>query len=43
MLASLVTIPAIFFGNGSPTNAIENNKYIKSFQKPKAIIAISAH
>jgi 4,5-DOPA dioxygenase extradiol len=43
-------MPVIFFGHGSPMNAIEENKYTKSwieisktFSKPKAIIAISAH
>lgn len=49
-ITTLVTIPAIFFGHGSPMNVIENNKYtkswsevIKSINKPKAIISISAH
>lgn len=43
-------MPTIFFGHGSPMNAIEDNKYtkswaeiVKTFPKPKAIIAISAH
>lgn len=43
-------MPAIFFGHGSPMNAIEQNKFTKTwveiaknFPKPKAILAISAH
>jgi 4,5-DOPA dioxygenase extradiol len=43
-------MPVIFFGHGSPMNAIENNKYtktwsaiIKNIPKPKAIICVSAH
>ena len=47
-------LPAIFFGHGSPMNAIENNFYTKSWEalgrdlgkrlpKPKAILVISAH
>lgn len=42
--------PAIFFGHGSPMNAIEDNQFTamweqlgKQFPKPKAILAISAH
>ena len=42
--------PAIFFGHGSPMNAVEANKYTVSWAKvienipqPKAILAISAH
>ena len=42
--------PAIFFGHGSPMNAIEKNNYTKTWAeiastipKPKAIICISAH
>lgn len=49
-IATAITIPAIFFGHGSPMNAIDDNKYtkswkeiVKTFPKPKAIIAISAH
>jgi 4,5-DOPA dioxygenase extradiol len=44
------TIPTIFFGHGSPMNAIEKNKYTEVWKKigeeiprPKAILAISAH
>jgi 4,5-DOPA dioxygenase extradiol len=46
----MITLPAIFFGHGSPMNAIENNRYTKSWievikkiPKPKTILAISAH
>ncbi|NLA35450.1 MAG: 4,5-DOPA dioxygenase extradiol [Actinobacteria bacterium] len=42
--------PAVFFGHGSPMNAIELNRYSKAWReygasvdKPKAILAISAH
>lgn len=43
-------MPALFIGHGSPTNAIEDNDYVRtwkyiaqSFDKPKAILVISAH
>lgn len=43
-------IPALFLGHGSPLNAIEDNEFTngfkniaKSFQKPNAILCISAH
>jgi 4,5-DOPA dioxygenase extradiol len=43
-------MPALFVGHGSPMNAIENNVYsrewediCKNWQKPKAILSISAH
>jgi 4,5-DOPA dioxygenase extradiol len=42
--------PTIFFGHGSPMNAIENNHFtaqwkdvMSSVEKPKAILIISAH
>ncbi|WP_373072843.1 4,5-DOPA dioxygenase extradiol [Sulfurimonas sp.] len=42
--------PAFFAGHGNPMNAIENNEFTrslnslgKSIEKPKAILAISAH
>jgi 4,5-DOPA dioxygenase extradiol len=42
--------PAIFFGHGSPMNAIENNLYtakwkevMSGVERPKAILIISAH
>jgi 4,5-DOPA dioxygenase extradiol len=43
-------MPAIFFGHGSPMNALEDNAYTQTWQrlgasipKPRAIVAISAH
>ncbi|MDE2427576.1 MAG: 4,5-DOPA dioxygenase extradiol [Burkholderiales bacterium] len=43
-------MPAIFFGHGSPMNAIEENTYTKTwtqfgqdFPRPKAILMVSAH
>lgn len=43
-------MPAIFFGHGSPINALDRNKYTeawanigKSIPRPKAILCISAH
>lgn len=43
-------MPVIFFGHGSPMNAIEENEFvtgfrnsIKNMEKPKAILCISAH
>jgi 4,5-DOPA dioxygenase extradiol len=43
-------MPAVFIGHGSPMNAIEDNQFVegfkniaRTFQKPKAIISISAH
>jgi 4,5-DOPA dioxygenase extradiol len=42
--------PAIFFGHGTPMNAIENNFFTQSWQdsifnlpQPRAIVIISAH
>lgn len=41
--------PLIFFGHGSPMNAIEDNEFSKSWMlmgqglSPKAILVISAH
>jgi 4,5-DOPA dioxygenase extradiol len=44
------TLPAIFFGHGNPMNALAENSYTaawrqigKQTQRPKAILAISAH
>ncbi|MCE3255738.1 MAG: dioxygenase [Rickettsiaceae bacterium] len=46
----MAKLPAIFFGHGSPMNAIEDNSYtrnwveiVKTFPKPKAILCVSAH
>jgi 4,5-DOPA dioxygenase extradiol len=43
-------IPAVFFGHGSPMNAIETNGYTQAWRrignelgKPRAIVSISAH
>jgi 4,5-DOPA dioxygenase extradiol len=43
-------MPALFIGHGSPMNAIEDNKYSKSWEeigkhivKPEAILSVSAH
>ena len=43
-------MPAIFFGHGSPMNALEDNVYTQTWQRlgaalprPKAILAVSAH
>ena len=44
------TMPALFVGHGSPTNAIEDNEFSRawaevgrSLPKPSAILCISAH
>lgn len=49
-LALSERMPAIFLGHGSPMNAIENNKFSRSWQqlgkklpKPQAILVLSAH
>ena len=43
-------MPVLFFGHGSPMNAIEDNEFVQQFKKlgediptPQAIICISAH
>jgi 4,5-DOPA dioxygenase extradiol len=43
-------MPVIFFGHGSPMNALQDNRYTQAWQqlgasipRPKAILAISAH
>ena len=43
-------MPAVFFGHGSPMNAIEDNRYTqawaafgRSIPKPRAILVVSAH
>lgn len=50
MLNEIKRMPVLFVGHGSPTNAIEDNDYTKSWEKiareipkPKAILAVSAH
>jgi 4,5-DOPA dioxygenase extradiol len=44
------TMPVLFIGHGSPMNAVEENEFIRGWQKsvenigkPKAIVVISAH
>ena len=43
-------MPAVFFGHGSPMNALESNRYTEAWRlfgasvpRPRAILAISAH
>lgn len=43
-------LPAVFFGHGSPMNALEDNRYSRawatfgrSIPRPRAILAVSAH
>jgi 4,5-DOPA dioxygenase extradiol len=43
-------MPVVFFGHGSPMNAIENNRYTEAWRRigetvprPKSILAVSAH
>lgn len=43
-------IPAVFFGHGSPMNALEMNRYTSVWRtfgqtapRPRAILAVSAH
>jgi 4,5-DOPA dioxygenase extradiol len=44
-----MTMPAIFFGHGSPMNALEQNAYTRAWAalgaryRPKAILMVSAH
>ncbi len=45
-----MTIPAIFFGHGSPMNALEHNRYSTAWatfgqttEKPRALLVVSAH
>ena len=47
---SEVTMPVLFIGHGSPTNAIEDNEFSRawadaaaSLPRPRAILCISAH
>jgi 4,5-DOPA dioxygenase extradiol len=49
-VATTQRMPAIFFGHGSPMNALEHNRYTEAWRqlgalagKPTAILAISAH
>ena len=50
MATGMQKMPTLFIGHGSPTNAIEDNKYTRAWvdiakliPKPTAILAISAH
>ena len=50
MTMTTTRMPAVFFGHGSPMNALEQNRYTeawrqfgRSIPKPKAILAVSAH
>lgn len=49
-LAATDKFPVLFLGHGSPMNAIEDNEFVQgfrkigqTFEKPKAILVISAH
>jgi 4,5-DOPA dioxygenase extradiol len=44
------TMPAVFFGHGNPMNALEDNRYTRSWRalgselpRPRAVLAVSAH
>jgi 4,5-DOPA dioxygenase extradiol len=46
----MATMPAVFFGHGTPMNALDDNRYTVAWRafgamvpKPRAILAISAH
>jgi 4,5-DOPA dioxygenase extradiol len=50
MFAAMTRLPALFVGHGSPMNAIEDNGFTRawrgvadSFEKPRAIVCVSAH
>ena len=50
MTSDVARMPAVFFGHGSPMNALENNRYTDAWRtigrtvpRPKAILAVSAH
>ena len=43
-------MPAVFFGHGSPMNALERNRYTEAWRafgaavpRPRAILMVSAH
>jgi 4,5-DOPA dioxygenase extradiol len=47
---TISSLPAVFFGHGSPMNAIETNRYTDAWRrfgasipKPRAIVMVSAH
>jgi 4,5-DOPA dioxygenase extradiol len=46
----MASMPAVFFGHGTPMNALDSNRYTQAWRefgasepKPRAILAISAH
>ena len=46
----MTTMPAVFFGHGSPMNTLEDNRYTRcwrdfgaSIPRPRAVLSISAH
>ena len=46
----MTTMPAVFFGHGSPMNALESNRYSEAWRRfgasvprPRAIVVVSAH
>lgn len=50
MSTAACRMPAIFFGHGSPMNALEDNRYTRAWEQlggalplPRAILSISAH
>jgi len=50
MTTAAARMPAVFFGHGSPMNAMEQNRYTEAWRrigtsipKPKAILCVSAH
>src|SRR5271168_2985353 len=50
MTSQSVRMPVVFFGHGSPMNALEQNPFTRSWQalghelpRPRAILSISAH
>jgi len=50
IMASTARMPAVFFGHGSPMNALEQSRYTETWRRigaslpePKAILCVSAH
>ncbi len=50
MSSQASTMPAVFVGHGSPTNALETNRYTEAWRafgeavpRPRAIVSVSAH
>ena len=49
-MGSMTTMPAVFFGHGTPMNALDTNRYTESWRafgaevpRPRAILVVSAH